>query len=148
MTRYRVILHATDFSTASRRASSAALEWAVRDRARLVLVHVASIPVPPVEDAFITARTYRDLAQATIRDAERRLERLVATAKARGVKAASMVLEGIAFEAIVQAARSQQADLVVVGTHGRSGLRRFVLGSVAERVIGLAPCPVLTVPAR
>jgi nucleotide-binding universal stress UspA family protein len=148
MTRYRVILHATDFSPASRRAFAMALEWAVRDRAQLVVVNVAFVPVPPVEDAFITARTYRDLAQATIRDAERRLERLVATAKARGVKAAAMVLEGIAFEAIVQAARSRQADLVVVGTHGRSGLRRFVLGSVAERVIGLAPCPVLTVPSR
>ena len=145
MTRYRVILHATDFSTASRRAFAAALEWAIRDRAQLVLVHVAFIPVPPVEDAFITARTYRDLAQATIRDAERRLERLVATAKARGVKAASMVLEGIAFEAIVQAARSRQADLVVVGTHGRTGIRHALLGSVAERVVRLSPVPVLTV---
>jgi nucleotide-binding universal stress UspA family protein len=69
----------------------------------------------------------------------------VARARTDGVRAESLLLQGLPAEQIVRAARSKRADLVVLGTHGRSGLPRLVLGSVAERVIGLARCPVLTV---
>jgi nucleotide-binding universal stress UspA family protein len=59
-----------------------------------------------------------------------------------------MVLEGIAHEQIARTARRQRADLIVMGTHGRTGVARFFLGSVAARVAATAPCPVLTVRGR
>jgi len=54
-------------------------------------------------------------------------------------------MEGVPYERIVRAARSKRAGLIVIGTHGRTGLSRVFVGSVAERVVRLAPCPVLTV---
>ena len=65
-----------------------------------------------------------------------------------GVKARSLLLEGAAADQIVRAARKHHADVIVMGTHGRSGLSRFLLGSVAQRVLPLAPCAVLTVRGR
>ena len=76
------------------------------------------------------------------------LDKLVAKAKAAGARAQGLLLEGTAADAIVRTARSKRADLIVMGTHGRSGLARLFMGSVAERVIGTAPCPVLTVRGR
>jgi nucleotide-binding universal stress UspA family protein len=66
-------------------------------------------------------------------------------AEAEGVKAESYVGEAEADEAIVKLAKEQGADLIVVGSHGRTGLRRLLMGSVTEKVIGTAPCPVLVV---
>jgi nucleotide-binding universal stress UspA family protein len=80
-------------------------------------------------------------------DVQRRLGRLVVR-RGRGGPAKGLVLEGIPHDRIVRAARSTRADLIVLGTHGRTGLGRVFLGSVAARVVTLAPCPVLTVRAR
>ncbi|MBI1845875.1 MAG: universal stress protein [Candidatus Rokubacteria bacterium] len=66
-------------------------------------------------------------------------------ARARGARATGLLLEGSSAEAIVRAARGKRAAMIVMGTHGRSGLVRMMLGSVASRVIALARCPVLTV---
>jgi nucleotide-binding universal stress UspA family protein len=64
------------------------------------------------------------------------------------VRARALLLEGIAADRIVRAARSTRADLIVIGTHGRTGFTRMVLGSVASRVISQAPCAVLTMRGR
>jgi nucleotide-binding universal stress UspA family protein len=80
--------------------------------------------------------------------AQRQLDRLVTKAKRAGARAKGLLLEGVPYDRIVRAARSTRADLVVLGTHGRTGLGRVLLGSVASRVITLAPCPVLTVRAK
>lgn len=61
---------------------------------------------------------------------------------------ASLLTEGVPYERIVRAARSKRSDLIVIGTHGRTGFSRVFVGSVAERVVRLAPCPVLTVRGR
>jgi nucleotide-binding universal stress UspA family protein len=66
-------------------------------------------------------------------------------ADAEGVKAETFVGESEAFEAITNLAKEQKADMIVIGSHGRTGLRRLLMGSVAEKVIGHAPCPVLVV---
>jgi len=148
MRTFRRILHASDFSPASRPAFRRALELARANRARLTLVHVYSAVIPLMGEGYATAQVY-DKWIADIRaDAQRRLGRLVAQAKKRGVRAKGLVLEGIPHERIVRAARSTRADLIVLGTHGRTGLGRVFLGSVAARVATLAPCPVLTVRAR
>jgi nucleotide-binding universal stress UspA family protein len=64
------------------------------------------------------------------------------------VRARGVLLEGVAHEAIVREARKRRADLIVIGTHGRTGVARFFLGSVAARVTATAPCPVLTVRGK
>jgi nucleotide-binding universal stress UspA family protein len=148
MSTFRRILHASDFSPASRPAFRRALDLARANRARLTLVHVYSTVIPLMGEGYATAQVY-DRWLADIRaDAQRRLKRLVAQAKKRGVRAKGLILEGLPHERIVRAARSTRADLIVLGTHGRTGLGRVFLGSVAARVVTLAPCPVLTVRAR
>ncbi|HYV40715.1 MAG TPA: universal stress protein, partial [Thermoanaerobaculia bacterium] len=76
-----------------------------------------------------------------------KLPGLVENAAKEGVKAEPLVLMGEPYEAIAGAARDTGADLVVMGTHGRKGVSRFFLGSVAARVISTAPCPVMTIRA-
>jgi nucleotide-binding universal stress UspA family protein len=72
----------------------------------------------------------------------------VAKARKAGVRARALLLEGVVADRIVRAAKGQRADVIVIGTHGRTGLARFVLGSVADRVVSQAGCPVLTVRGR
>jgi nucleotide-binding universal stress UspA family protein len=140
------ILLATDFSTAGRPALRRAIEWARRRRARLHLVHVITPPPVVLEDSFFSARAWRRMQAEAIRGARRRLRALEARARAAGVRASStVILSVVPFDAVVRAARRLGADLIVVGTHGRTGLARLALGSVAERVAALAPCPVLVV---
>ena len=145
MTPLRIILHPSDFSPASARARAKAVELAWQNGARLVVAHVLHPVVPAATEGFLSSGTYAAIAEAGRRDAQRRLDVMVARARTGGVRAESLLLEGLPAEQIARAARSKRADLVVLGTHGRSGLPRLVLGSVAERVIGLARCPVLTV---
>ena len=148
MSQFRRILHASDFSPASRPAFRRALDLARANRARLTIVHVYSTIVPLMGEGYVTAQVYdRWLADARA-DAQRRLRRLLAQAKKSAVRAKGLLLEGIPHDRIVRAARSTRADLVVLGTHGRTGLGRVFLGSVAARVVTLAPCPVLTVRAK
>ena len=80
--------------------------------------------------------------------AKKQLGTLVARARRAGVRAASLVVVGSPYEVIARAARSKRADVLVLGTHGRAGLARFFLGSVAARVLATAPSPVLTVRGR
>jgi nucleotide-binding universal stress UspA family protein len=139
------MLHATDFSPASRPAFVHALRIARASGAELVLVNVTAPPSPVLEDSYFSARSYQRMLAARRGEAERKLTALRGRAGRAGVRASVVVRDGTSFEEIVAAARQQRADLIVIGTHGRSGLGRLVLGSVAERVIGLASCPVLTV---
>jgi nucleotide-binding universal stress UspA family protein len=148
MSQFRRILHASDFSPASRPAFRRALALARANRASLTIAHVYSVVIPMMGEGYATAQVY-DRWIADIRaDAQRRLGRLVTQARRSGVRAKGLLLEGIPHDRIVRAARSARADLIVMGTHGRTGLGRAFLGSVAARVITLASCPVLTVRAR
>jgi nucleotide-binding universal stress UspA family protein len=139
----RRLLLATDFSRASAGAFRAAVEWARRERAELVVAHVVEPLV--IEPTFLSAEERRDFARFADWQAEQALRPLMARARRAGVRVTTVTLHGRPFEEIVREARRQRVRLAVVGTHGRSGLARVVLGSVAERVIALAPCPVLTV---
>jgi nucleotide-binding universal stress UspA family protein len=148
MSQFRRILHASDFSPASRAAFRCAIDLARANRATLTIAHVYSPVVSLVGEAYATARVYERMLADVQDHAQRQLGRLVATARKRGVKAKGLLLEGIPHDRIVRAARSTRQDLVVLGTHGRTGLGRLFLGSVASRVVTLAPCPVLTVRGR
>jgi nucleotide-binding universal stress UspA family protein len=148
MAAMRSILHPTDFSPASTPAFRKALELAKALRGQLALVHILSPVVIPVMGAetYIPAAMYDEI-ERTARDAAgRHLKRLAARARQAGVRTSTRLIDGVPVaERIVRAARAQRADMIVMGTHGRTGVTRLVLGSVASRVVATASCPVLTV---
>jgi len=144
----RRVLHPSDFSPASRAAFRRAVAIAKAERAELLIVHATVPVIPQAGDGFVPANVYDDIERAIRDDARQRLDKLVATAKAAKIRGRSLLLDGTPAEQIVRAARKHRADLIVIGTHGRTGLARVLLGSVAARVVGTAPCPVLTVRAK
>lgn len=148
MKRIRHVLYASDFSAASRRALSTAISIAKSLDAKLTILYVLAPVVPMVPDRYIDAVTLDQLDKQARQWSARQLNRLAARAKKAGVRVTSLLREGDPVDQIVRAGRSTQADLIVVGTHGRRGLQRFFLGSVAARVVAMAPCPVVTVRGK
>jgi nucleotide-binding universal stress UspA family protein len=144
----RRILHPSDFSRASGAAFKKAVELAKAGRGQLMIVHVLS-PVAPISgEGYVSPKMYEEIAASSRAWAGKQLDRLLAKAKTSGVRAKGFVLEGVAYDQIARFARSRRADLIVMGTHGRSGLVKLFLGSVAGRVVAAAPCPVLTVRGK
>jgi len=148
MARIRRICCASDLSPASRRAFDTAVALAKGNRASLTLVHVVEPIVPMTPDQYVSMSTWEQIDKDTRAWARRRLQALVKKAKDQGVRATARLVDGMAAAQITRAARSEKADLLVVGTHGRSGLQKFFLGSVAQRVVATAACPVLTVRGK
>jgi nucleotide-binding universal stress UspA family protein len=148
MKQFRRILHPTDFSRASGPAFARALDLAEQNRAELLLVHVLTPPAPLYTEGYVSPQYYEALETEARRGAQTRLSALLAKARKAKARVRSLLLLGIPHDQITRAARSQRADLIVMGTHGRSGLSKFFIGSVAERVVRLAPCPVLTVRGK
>jgi nucleotide-binding universal stress UspA family protein len=138
------ILHASDLSRASTRAFTEAVALAKRKRAELTLLYVAD-PLEPVPDGYVSPPTYLQLRKSAREYGRKGLARLVAKAARAGVRATAVVREGTPWAEIVRAARGLKADVLVIGTHGRTGVSRLLIGSVASRIVGLARCPVLTV---
>jgi universal stress protein A len=138
------ILVATDFSPASTPAFEQSVKMARRDEALLLIAHAYQEP-GLVELSHAPAKVYEEWDQKLREGVERKLRPLVEYARKEGVEARALVLTGFADEAIIEAAKQQGADLIVMGTHGRRGAARLFLGSVASRVISTAPCPVMTV---
>jgi universal stress protein A len=144
MKRIRHVLYATDFSDTSRRALDTALVLAKSQNAELTLLHVLA-PILLAREQYLDAMIL-DRLQEQARDwGTRQLAALATRAKKAGVKPSVLVREGNAADQIVRACRSTKSDLIVMGTHGRRGLPKFFLGSVAGRVVATAPCPVVTV---
>lgn len=135
---FKTILFATDFSDASRSAYQVAAALARDYRARIIAIHV----VEPVSLAFSEFGAYVGPDE----DKGRAMEQLHAIqAPSPMVTLEYRLLEGDPATVVIETAQETDADLVVLGTHGRSGLSRLVMGSVAEEVLRHAPCPVLTV---
>lgn len=148
MKRIRRILHATDFSRASTRALETAVEVAKRNKAEIFLAHVLVPNVAYPADSYADPAFYVELERTTRRQAQSALEKLAKKIQKRKVKVRGLLLKGSAHTQIVRAAKSRRADMIVIGTHGRTGLSKLFMGSVAGRVIAEAPCPVLTVRGR
>jgi universal stress protein A len=147
MKRIGNILFATDFSPASRPAFRRALSLSSGSRATLWIAHVLP-DAPLVVAGAAVPRMYQEMDEFLRRDAEKGLGALSKSARRSGVRARTLLLRGVPHETIRRAARKTRADMVVVGTHGRTGVSRLVVGSVAARVVATAPCPVLTVRSR
>jgi nucleotide-binding universal stress UspA family protein len=140
----RRLLHPTDFSSASGPAFKLALELA-KNRATLLLLHVLP-PVPLVPDVYVAPSVYERLRQAHEQSARQRLDRLRLKAATAGVRASAVLRDASSPpEEIVRVARAKRIDIIVMGTHGRGGIAKMFLGSVAERVVRTATRPVLTV---
>jgi nucleotide-binding universal stress UspA family protein len=137
------ILVATDFSDASEAALALAEEMGRRFGAELALFHAQQVPSYLFPDGIVPvpSSVLADLQASVVAE----LERLAARARAHGVRAEVRHSIGGAADEICRAAAEWPADLIVVGTHGRSGLRHVLLGSVADKVMRKAPCPVVTV---
>jgi nucleotide-binding universal stress UspA family protein len=147
MKRIQKVLYATDFSAASRRALDTALTLAKSQRAKLTVLNVLT-PIIVVPEQYLDAVTLDRLQQQTRQWSTRQLTSLAMRARKAGVKTSVLLREGDAADEIIRACRSTRSDLIVMGTHGRRGLRKFFLGSVAERVVSMALCPVVTVRGR
>jgi nucleotide-binding universal stress UspA family protein len=142
------ILHATDFSPASETAFEDAVDLAKQNNAELLLVHVVE-PVRYVAgEEFGGPELYVKLEEITDQNAQASMNKLLEKVESLNVKAKGMLLKGIAHEQIVNAAESEKADMIVIGTHGRTGFSKLFMGSVAGRVISTALCPVLTVRGK
>ena len=140
------ILFATDFTESSEPAFAEALEMAKGNGTELLIAHVYQLP-NAAQAMSVASGVYEEWTQNLRDRVEEKLAPLVEKARAEGVNAEALVLSGTPYEAITEAAALNGADLVIMGTHGRKGVSRFFLGSVASRVISTAPCPVLTVHA-
>jgi nucleotide-binding universal stress UspA family protein len=139
----RQILVPIDFSD----QAAAVIEWAAHlaeeHGSRLVLLHVYHLPVEfqQLEGAYLPADFWSNVKS----EAEQTLRRHAQELEARGLQVEAVVREGYPATVIIDEASSRSVDMIVIGTHGLTGLKHLLLGSIAERVVQKAPCPVLTV---
>jgi len=141
----RRILIASDFSKASRKAFAAAVKTAKRTHAILSIVHVLTPFVPVGPDQYVGPETWQEIDAQARKWAMRHLEALAAKAQSAGVRARILLVDGTPAREIPRVARRTGADLVVIGTHGRTGFAKLFLGSVASQVVATSACPVMTV---
>jgi nucleotide-binding universal stress UspA family protein len=144
----RRILHPSDFSNASRAAFRKAIDMAKASRAELLLAHVISPIVPMAGEGYVSPATYDQVAASTRTWAQKQLDSLLAQAKKSHARVKGFILDGAPSDEIVRFARSRKVELIVMGTHGRKGIAKFFVGSVADRVVARATCPVLTVRGK
>jgi universal stress protein A len=146
---FRRILVAIDFSPASKVAVSYALSLADRYAGRVHLLYVWAEFVPPQPDLMFWANRHPITHEQMREEAERWMADFVSSeGLAERKNVSSAVTEGVADAVILETAEQMAADVVVMGTHGRTGIPRLLLGSVAEKVVRHAKCPVLTVQAE
>ena len=143
MTFHRILVP-TDFSPAAEAAWALARRLAADSAARLILLHTP-VEAPLFSEDMRSARRTARVYEASRRWARQQLDRRVAEAAAAGLQARAVMQSGQPWRVIVDRARAERADLIVIGTRGLGGIQRAFLGSVADRVIRLAACPVLTV---
>jgi len=145
MSNFKTILHPTDFSPSASEALNIANSLARQQGAKLILLHVAQRPITSVGGMPVPPPPPPVIDWPAL---QAQLNALAADTKIDSVEA--RVVEGDPAGAIVDLAREAGADVIVIGSHGRTGLGRLLMGSVAEHVVRKASCPVLTVktPAK
>ena len=149
MAELKKILCPVDLSPGATSAANEAASLAKALGAELVLLHVMSEPAFAVTDPLLgpgatTGYALPTLAEEYRVEMDRRLNRLGANLQANGLPVTTRLVRGTTHESIVDAADQEHADLIVMGTHGRSGIQHLLLGSVAERVVRTSKVPVMT----
>ena len=135
------ILVPTDFSEYADYALDYAIELAQKLQARLTLLHIIdTTPLGVVEGtAMLPPLYWQELETGLEQSMEESLKRLDDV----GLQGETVIVQGVPFQPIIDTAKDKAADLIVMSTHGRTGLTHVLMGSVAEKVVRLAPCPVL-----
>ncbi|MEM9069098.1 MAG: universal stress protein [Myxococcota bacterium] len=141
------LLVATDFSAASRAALEAARFFGVQHQAHITLVHVFD-PSPYKAPTLLPgpAKLLDEAANEVIQQTETKLQELCSELLGECTATPVVLRHASPGEAIAEHAESASSDLIIVGSHGRTGLRRILLGSVAERVVRMSTCPVMVIP--
>lgn len=139
---FKKLLIPVDFSSHSERAVDYGCVIGKKFSAGVILMHV----IEPFQYSVTDTLKLIDHRRALQTLAESLLDNLEKTLREKGVRAQAVLGSGIPYREILHHAEEQKVDLIVMGTHGRTGLERLVLGSVAEKVVRTAPCPVMTVP--
>lgn len=135
------ILVPTDFSPSSKAAVDYAAAIAKQFHAELVLIHVIESPAYSVTDTLVVVN--HEAALKTT--AEALMDNLRQECREKGFSVSGRVVTGTPYREIIKEAEEKQVDLIAIGTHGRTGVERLLLGSVAEKVVRLAAVPVLTI---
>ena len=143
-TGFKKILVATDFSDYADHAIEYAEVLAKQFESEILLLHVIESFTYSLTDSM----TVIGHDQALSATAEALLENLKSELLGKGFSVESLLTHGTAYKEIVEQAKGAASDLIVVGTHGRTGMEHLLLGGVAEKVVRLAACPVLTVPGK
>lgn len=140
----RHILAPTDFSDYSKDAIRYALELAQTFGAKLSLLHVVELPPYPIE-GFVPSTMGADLLNDLERQASAELAQVLPQAQEAKIEVTRSVVIDSPFQKIIETAEAEHVDLIVMATHSRTGLSHLIIGSVAERAVRTAPCPVLTI---
>lgn len=141
MKTFKHILVATDFGKATAAALEAAASLALTCDAKLTVLHVWEVPIYPYMDFMLNSEVITRVEDAAVNHLAEALE----SARKIVPGAQSMLKTGVPWAGIMDAVEETKPDLVVMGTHGRHGVERVMLGSVAEKLVRLSPVPVLTV---
>lgn len=137
------ILCPVDFSETSEHALRYAIDLASRLGADVLLVHAYQLPTYALPDGALLARP--DFVNNLTTELQKQLDELIRRYSGHGVSLEAKLTEGLAFQEIDRLGQEENADLIVMGTHGRTGMKHLLLGSVAERVVRTSKVPVLTV---
>jgi nucleotide-binding universal stress UspA family protein len=140
---FNLILCAVDFSDTSDCAFDYSVELARKLGAQIKVVHVFQIPAAAMPDGVMESPVdYENIMQDQLQE---RIDKYVADKAVEGIEIATGVCEGIPYIEINEAASEVNADMIVIGTHGRTGLPHMLMGSVAERVVRTAEVPVISI---
>jgi universal stress protein A len=142
--RAMTIVHPTDFSESAEYAEQQAVRLAHAIGGEVILLHVA-VESPLYREGLLTAKEVREVYEAARKWATGALEARVEKIREHGLATRWLLRTGVPHEVIARVATEEGADYIVIGTRGRGGLERALLGSVADRVVRTAPCPVVTV---
>jgi nucleotide-binding universal stress UspA family protein len=138
---------ADDGSDCARVAENLVASWPIFAKAAIEVTSVAYVGMPWTSglalSAYAVPEDYGDSAQAIVAEHQQVADSAVHRLTSVGLRATAHVVQGDAGSELIRVARDEQADMIVMGTHGRTGFRRLVLGSIARNVMQHAPCSVL-----
>jgi len=144
---FKNILVATDGSKYSAAAASEAIGLAKRNKSKLTVISVVPSELMTPTDIEFSMPQRELIAEKEMHEAEKNAKAVKDAAQKEGVAVQAFVMSGKPSDAIIETARERGADLIILGSHGKTGIERLLMGSVAERVIVLAACAVLVVKA-
>jgi nucleotide-binding universal stress UspA family protein len=140
------ILVATDFSPSAERAVATATDYARHFQAQLIVLHAYRVDIPVASPLTGGGYVLPDgFFEQLAKEARLRVEKVASQIAASGVSTTGVAIDRHPATAIIEEAKARKVDLIVMGTRGLTGIKHLALGSVADRVVRTAPCPVLTV---